>query len=77
MGEAPLISKIWLLGRIGINKIQKHIFGKSFHTLSFEEIFFEGMRRIDLLLEIVKYRASLLSMFIALFMNFLLLEFYP
>ena len=49
---------------IEIVNFQKHIFEKSkitFHTMIFEAIFrFEEMRRIDLLWEIVKCRASLL-----------------
>jgi hypothetical protein len=43
---------------------QKHIFGKSpFTQWALKHFLFEGMRRIDLLWEIVKYRASLLWMF--------------
>jgi hypothetical protein len=61
---SSLISKIWLIAcRSGMSKISilKEIYLENrFIYNKLEAILFEEMRRIDLLLEIVKYTASLL-----------------
>jgi hypothetical protein len=62
--SSSLISKIWLIAcRSGIRKISvlKNIYLENhFIHNKLEAILFEEMRRTDLLLEIVKYTASLL-----------------